>query len=169
MVACRFSLWICSFVITLVTALPNFAADAVEEFHQIRVKISADPDRPGYHFLPPTGWMDDANGILQHNGQYHLFYQWIPSSAHRNGGPFHWEHAVSNDLVHWRDLPIAVSPTPRWRAPAPRTPRRNIYYDSGKLCTLLSCLAASAPARAGSPRSPQQPRSQVHTAESTGS
>lgn len=56
--------------------------------------------------------MDDPNGVIQHNGQFHLFYQWIADSTHRNGAPFHWGHAVSDDLVHWRDLPVAISPTP---------------------------------------------------------
>lgn len=112
MVVRRFSLSILFCWIGLVMARPNFAATFIDEYQQTRVEMSADPHRPGYHFLPPAGWMDDANGVIQYNGQYHLFYQWIPSTAHRNGGPFHWGHAVSDDLVHWRDLPIAISPTP---------------------------------------------------------
>lgn len=84
----------------------------IEEYHRTRLQMASDPHRPGYHFLPPSGWMDDANGVIQIGGRYHLFYQWIPNSAHRNGGPFHWGHAVSDDLVHWSDLPIAVSPSP---------------------------------------------------------
>ena len=77
-----------------------------------RLERAGDPHRPGYHFLPPENWMDDPNGVIEHNGVYHLFYQWIADSPHRNGGPFHWGHAVSDDLVHWRDLPPALSPTP---------------------------------------------------------
>ena len=74
--------------------------------------MAGDPHRPGYHFLAPANWMDDPNGVIQVGGETHLFYQWIPDSPSRSGGPFHWGHAVSQDLVHWRDLPIALSPTP---------------------------------------------------------
>ena len=54
--------------------------------------------------------MNDPNGLIQWKGQYHLFYQYNPY------GPvpeqIHWGHAVSSDLVHWTDLPIALTPTP---------------------------------------------------------
>ena len=86
MVVRRFSLSILFCWIGLMMARPNFAATFIDEYQQTRVEMSADPHRPGYHFLPPAGWMDDANGVIQYNGQYHLFYQWIPSTAHRNGG-----------------------------------------------------------------------------------
>jgi beta-fructofuranosidase len=71
---------------------------------------ASDPHRPQYHFLPPANWMNDPNGLIQWKGRVHLFYQ------HNPNGPFwgtiHWGHAVSGDLVHWTDLPIALSPTP---------------------------------------------------------
>jgi beta-fructofuranosidase len=74
-----------------------------------RQELAGDPHRPQYHFLPPANWMNDPNGLLQWKGQYHLFYQYNPH------GPFHahihWGHAVSADLVHWTDLPIALTPT----------------------------------------------------------
>ncbi len=54
--------------------------------------------------------MNDPNGLIQWQGQYHLFYQYNPFAA--VWGSIHWGHAVSDDLVHWRDLPIALSPTP---------------------------------------------------------
>ncbi|MDW8322006.1 MAG: glycoside hydrolase family 32 protein [Armatimonadota bacterium] len=64
--------------------------------------------RPGYHFLPPAGWMNDPNGLIHFRGEYHLFYQHNPESAvPRN---IVWGHAVSKDLVHWKHLPIALRP-----------------------------------------------------------
>ena len=72
--------------------------------------MSADPHRPQYHFLPPSNWMNDPNGLIQWKGQYHLFYQYNPFAP--VWGSIHWGHAMSDDLVHWRDLPIALAPTP---------------------------------------------------------
>ena len=73
-----------------------------------RQRLAHDPQRPGYHFLPPSNWMNDPNGLSQWNGQYHMFYQYNPN------GPFHstihWGHAVSTDLVHWKHLSIALTP-----------------------------------------------------------
>jgi beta-fructofuranosidase len=77
---------------------------------QERERLSGDPQRPIYHFLPPSNWMNDPNGLSQWDGQYHLFYQYNPLAA--RWGVIHWGHAVSADLVHWADLPIALSPTP---------------------------------------------------------
>jgi fructan beta-fructosidase len=64
--------------------------------------------RPQVHFSPTEGWMNDPNGMLYHNGEYHLFYQHYPDS--NVWGPMHWGHAVSTDLVHWNHRPIALYP-----------------------------------------------------------
>ncbi|MEJ7653533.1 MAG: glycoside hydrolase family 32 protein [Chloroflexia bacterium] len=71
---------------------------------------SDDPHRPRYHFLPPSAWMNDPNGLIQWKGVYHLFYQYNPEGP-RWGVP-DWGHAVSRDLVYWTDLPTALAPTP---------------------------------------------------------
>jgi beta-fructofuranosidase len=75
-----------------------------------RERLAADTHRPQYHFLPPSNWMNDPNGLIQWRGQYHLFYQYNPYAP--VWGSIHWGHAISDDLVHWRDLPIALAPTP---------------------------------------------------------
>ncbi|MFV1967271.1 MAG: glycoside hydrolase family 32 protein [Pirellulaceae bacterium] len=77
---------------------------------QRREALASDPWRPGYHFLPPSGWMNDPNGAIFWKGKYHLFFQYNPERA--KWGNVHWGHAVSEDLVHWTDLPIALAPGP---------------------------------------------------------
>ena len=67
-----------------------------------------EPHRPQFHFSPPQMWMNDPNGMVYYNGEYHLFYQHYPED--KVWGPMHWAHAVSKDLVYWRNLPIALYP-----------------------------------------------------------
>jgi len=64
--------------------------------------------RPQYHFSPAANWMNDPNGMVYYEGEYHLFYQYYPDST--VWGPMHWGHAVSSDLVSWEHLPIALFP-----------------------------------------------------------
>lgn len=70
--------------------------------------IYSEKYRPQFHFSPQTGWMNDPNGMVYYAGEYHLFYQYYPDST--IWGPMHWGHAVSTDLVHWENLPIALYP-----------------------------------------------------------
>ena len=64
--------------------------------------------RPQFHFSPRHSWMNDPNGLVYYRGEYHLFFQHTPGFM--NHAANSWGHAVSTDLVHWRELDTAIAP-----------------------------------------------------------
>jgi beta-fructofuranosidase len=96
-----------SYAGTLAEQLDQLKTDPqVLRFAASRKRLAADPYRPVYHYVNPEGMLNDPNGLCCWQGRYHLFYQAYPPEDPRQ----HWGHAVSDDLVHWKDLPLAIYP-----------------------------------------------------------
>lgn len=77
------------------------------DFSEINKESSALSSK--MHFEPPVGWMNDPNGLSRFKGRWHWFYQFNPYGY--TWGPMHWGHAVSVDLVHWKNLPVFLYPS----------------------------------------------------------
>jgi beta-fructofuranosidase len=80
----------------------------MKRFAESRERFASDRYRPLYHYVNPEGSLNDPNGLCFWKDQWHLFYQGYPPEDTRQ----HWGHAVSDDLIHWRDLPYAIYPDP---------------------------------------------------------
>jgi len=68
--------------------------------------MSLEP-RPHFHFAPARNWMNDPNGLIYYKNKYHLFFQYNPEGD--QWGNMSWGHATSSDLIHWQELPVAIS------------------------------------------------------------
>ncbi len=64
--------------------------------------------RPVFHITGGNGWINDPNGLVKFNGEYHVFYQYYAEATY--WGPMHWGHVKSKDLTHWERLPVAIRP-----------------------------------------------------------
>lgn len=80
-----------------------------------RARYANDPHRPIAHVSAPQGWMNEPHAGFHSGGEHHLFYQHNPAGPY--WGNIAWGHAVSRDLVHWEDAPVALAPAPRTVAP----------------------------------------------------
>ena len=80
---------------------------AIARKYEVNNKISEE-EKPRFHVTPPIGWMNDPNGFSVYDGKVHLFYQYHPYST--EWGPMHWGHQVSEDMIKWNQLPVALAP-----------------------------------------------------------
>src|SRR6187431_2341920 len=98
-------MWIHRFSLLTLTALacaaplPSPAQDAPNPYDE--------PFRPQFHFTPEKNWMNDPNGLVYFDGEYHLFYQYNPEGD--KWGHMSWGHAISRDLIRWEHLPVALA------------------------------------------------------------
>ncbi|MEY8291997.1 sucrose-6-phosphate hydrolase [Carnobacteriaceae bacterium 52-44] len=73
-----------------------------------KIDVQNDNWRLNFHVMPETGWLNDPNGAIQFDGQYHIYYQYVPETP--LGGATHWGHMTSKDMVNFKQEPIFMSP-----------------------------------------------------------
>ncbi len=95
-------------IIAVFVLMLALACGKEEKGVEEKVSKFNEPYRPQFHFTPAANWMNDPNGMVYYDGEYHLFYQNHPEG--NVWGPMHWGHAISTDLVHWEHMPVALAP-----------------------------------------------------------
>jgi alpha-L-fucosidase 2 len=90
------------------TDSPGLALIESSDRERYLMPLYDEPLRPQFHFSQGLGWNNDVNGLVYDNGEWHLFFQYCPVTLYH--ADKHWGHAVSKDLIHWEELPIALYP-----------------------------------------------------------
>jgi fructan beta-fructosidase len=98
-----------------------------------------EPWRPQFHFTPPKNFMNDPNGLVYYEGEYHLFYQYNPQGT--EWGHMSWGHAVSRDMLHWKNLPLAI----------PEVPAKYMIYSGSAVVDWHNASGLCAGGGAGGP------------------
>ena len=140
---------------SVATSLPLFAradrsddgdrfTDAFSErVAEMRRKLASDPDRPAYHFVAPA--YSIGEGCYYSDGHYHIFYRWSPVET--NGQDARWAHAISRDLLGWRDLPFTASALAKVKQADCLRSASSTSVDPGQQRTCLSWLTESLNAK----------------------
>ena len=92
--------------LTALLALTGCGSDPASEADPADGPSFDEPHRPQFHYTPRTNWMNDPNGLVYHDGTYHLFHQYNPEG--NTWGHMSWNHATSGDLVHWAHQGVAI-------------------------------------------------------------
>lgn len=99
--------------ITLISEIPSKNKEGIDAIYQDNTfpgedELYKEKHRPQFHFSSKRGWINDPNGMMYYEGEYHLFYQHNPYGW--DDGIKTWGHAISKDLVHWEELSAALHP-----------------------------------------------------------
>ena len=86
----------------------NYTVEAAQEYMSQNIEKVNSKYRQKFHMMPPIGWMNDPNGLVKYNDEYHIFYQFYPYDA--KWGPMHWGHFKTSDFIRYQDLPVAIAP-----------------------------------------------------------